>query len=591
MPLISSPGNPASQWFQRLTGRLGIGSKISYGYGIALGVAIVGTSIGIAAGGYYQTRAVANEDEAWQEIVLLNQLQTRLLQTQMHQQQIVAVLPDPEQLQQELSLLANYATEFGQTWTEYIAAHEADRDNPELGETAGEIEIVDRWLNQDTDLFNLHFQRPEQLLRSFDLQTLSPETIATLQHQLLALNKGPVSHQIHEFSRDLAQLTQISYEEYEQAEAAEAAAKTIRQGIILGSIAVSVAIATVLATYTSRAIAQPLKGLSNIAQQVTQESNFDLQAPVTTTDEVGQLATSLNQLIQRVKQLLAEQDAAAKQQLIHQEKMASLGRMLAGVAHEINNPVNFIYGNLAHADTYIQDCFALLHTYQTETPNPSPTIQAKTAEVELDFLKEDLPKLIQSMQVGAERARQIILSLKSFSRLDNGTPHMVDVHACLDSALLILNNRIKQGITVVRNYNELPKISGFASSLYQVFANLVSNAIDALEEKNDRQTREIVITTERRDRERVTIKIADNGPGIALEHQTRIFESFFTTKAVDIGTGLGLAISREIVEDKHGGQLQFRSTLGIGTEFSIILPIENHFDRSPAEQLSASQKN
>ncbi|WYM02674.1 MAG: sensor histidine kinase [Gloeotrichia echinulata DVL01] len=335
----------------------------------------------------------------------------------------------------------------------------------------------------------------------------------------------------------------------------------------------SVAIAILLATYTSRIIARPLKAVTNIARKVTQESNFHLQAPVTTRDEVGILAISLNQLIQRVNTLLEEQKAESSQQLIQSEKMSSLGRMLAGVAHEINNPVNFIYGNIQHTTAYFQDLLALLEAYEAKASDD--VIQAQSEQIDLEFLRQDLPNLLQSMQVGATRAREIVLSLKNFSRLDETALHPVDIHACIDSSLLILNNRIKQGIKVICNYGILPNIDGYAGSLYQVFMNILCNAMDALDEQTKiHKSKEIVITTQRLEETWVLVKITDNGSGISKENLAKIFDSFFTTKPVGIGTGLGLSISYQIVVEKHGGRLTCESEVGQGTTFAIALPIK-----------------
>jgi two-component system, NtrC family, sensor kinase len=347
---------------------------------------------------------------------------------------------------------------------------------------------------------------------------------------------------------------------------------------------ISIAIAAVLAAYTSHLIARPIKTVTQVAQRATNESNFELQADVVTEDEVGTLAISLNQLIQRVRELLEEQKVEASRQLIQAEKMSSLGRMIAGVAHEINNPVNFIYGNLTYANDYTEELLALLDTYEVAIPNPPASVQTQAEEIDLEFLKEDLPKLLQSMQVGADRVRQIVLSLKDFARLDEALAQPVDLHACIDSTLLILNNRIKKGITIHRDYATLPNIDGYMGALYQVFMNIISNALDALEESADENTQanadnpsthpEITIRTERLEQNRVAIQIVDNGPGIAKENQPKIFETFFTTKPRGVGTGLGLAISRQIVEEKHQGELIFESEVGKGTTFTIVLPMQ-----------------
>ncbi|WP_086762516.1 ATP-binding protein [Nostoc sp. 106C] len=351
--------------------------------------------------------------------------------------------------------------------------------------------------------------------------------------------------------------------------------------IIASSILLSAAIAILLALFTSRTITRPVQELTQMAQRVIKESNFGLQTPVTTTDEIGILGTAFNQVLQRVKSLLEEQKAAAirqqqsqEAQLVQSEKMSSLGRMVAGVAHEINNPVNFIYGNLEPAIQHVDDLLELLRIYHLEVSNPPLAVQEYASEIDVEFVEEDLPKVLQSMKFGADRVRQIVLSLKNFSRLDEAEAHAVNLHECIDSTLLILNNRLKKGITVERTYGDIPNIEGFAGSLYQVFMNIINNALDALEAKqNPQDSLKIAIATKRQDNNWVVIRIADNGSGIAPEDQAKIFETFFTTKPRGVGTGMGLSISHQIVVEKHGGQLSCKSEVGSGTEFIISLPI------------------
>ena len=300
---------------------------------------------------------------------------------------------------------------------------------------------------------------------------------------LLDLERDKIGFQLDRALNDLAEIIDRAQNQEDAAREAVLQAQTLRVQIIIGSIVLSIVVAVLLASFTSRAIAKPIAAVTKIAQQVTEESNFKLQVPVTSTDEVGVLATSLNQLIQKVNHLLQQLKSEQESQILQNEKMATLGRMLAGVAHEVNNPINFIYGNIDPAKNYVEDILDLLRTYETEIPNPPPTIIAKAEEIDIDFLKEDLMKIFDSMQVGAERAKAIILSLKDFSRLDDTTPHPLDLHACIDSSLLILNSRVKQGIEVVRNYGNIPNIEGYMGLLYQVFVNLLNNALDAVEEK------------------------------------------------------------------------------------------------------------
>lgn len=314
--------------------------------------------------------------------------------------------------------------------------------------------------------------------------------------------------------------------------------------------------------------------------------------------DVHQLLVAQSRIHELATQLLQAQTQA---HLIQTEKMASLGRMIAGVAHEILNPVNFIWGNLSYLGNYSKDLIRLVKVYEQESNQiPSQAIATK-AEIDFDFLVKDLPQVIDSMKIGAERLKQIVSGLRSFSHIDETQCRPANLHECLDNTLLILNNRLKYGIDVIKNYGDLPLVNCYSGQLSQVFVNLISNAIDALIEASDSQKAaakpsnqplgagqfshhqpQITITTTvcappintRSAQQWVSIQIADNGPGIHPDIQERIFETFFTTKPVGQGTGLGLAISHQIVTEKHQGQLLLRSQPGVGTEFEILLPLD-----------------
>lgn len=282
-------------------------------------------------------------------------------------------------------------------------------------------------------------------------------------------------------------------------------------------------------------------------------------------------------------------------QLIQTEKMSSLGLLVAGIAHEINNPVSFIYGNIPHATEYTEHLLHLVNLYRQHYPHPVAAIQEESEAIDLEFLSEDLPKLMDSMQIGAERIRQIVLSLRNFSRLDKTAREPIDLHQGIDNTLLLLQHRLKARgehpqIQVIKDYDELPMVECHAGQLNQVFMNLLSNAIDALEEVSSiNQVTEatnpdckiqnvdfcptIRIRTQLQDNHTVLIRIVDNGSGIPLQMQQQIFDPFFTTKSVGKGTGLGLSISYQIIVEKHGGQLKCFSTPGEGTEFYIELPL------------------
>ncbi|MBW4494730.1 MAG: PAS domain-containing protein [Oscillatoria princeps RMCB-10] len=334
-------------------------------------------------------------------------------------------------------------------------------------------------------------------------------------------------------------------------------------------------------------------GLIGVARDITHRVQAE-EALQRSAAQLKEQALQLERALQELQRTQAH--------LIQTEKMSSLGQMVAGIAHEINNPVNFIYGNLQYTEAYMEDLLKLVRLYQRLYPHPDADILEEIEATDLDFIQEDLPRMLGSMKMGAERIRDLVLSLRIFSRLDEAETKAVDLHEGIESTLVILKNRFQNKIEVIKEYGNLPRVECYPGPVNQVFMNILSNAIDALETQPE--PRIIWIRTDlghgdgfmghgedssqfptpnaRRptpDAQFALIAIADNGPGIPPAIQDKIFDPFFTTKPVGKGTGLGLSICHQIVE-KHGGQIKVRSQPGQGTEFRIAIPLKRQ--KTPA---------
>jgi two-component system NtrC family sensor kinase len=593
------------QSFKSVMPRLGIAKKINYGYALVIGIAVFGTTVGLGIGDYYHKKAQQKLTLAYQQQSLLRDLENAVLEMRSHPQRLATVLGDSIWFDYESSKFFAEVTQVQNFLNELERFIQEHPNN-----LAVETDEFEQIVNTYTQATQSYQTLVESWWQTIDSSTLKAEKIPLAQQQLLSLTQEKNALQIgvefERLSEKLAQIIDTAKLQQNQAKVQLNQAEELRLQIIIITITISTMFAIAFGLYTSRQIARPIEWLNQVAKQVTQHSNFCIIAPVTTDDEVGSLATSLNQLVQWVGQYTYELEVArqtleervkertqelthalhelkhTQAQLIQSEKMSSLGQLVGGIAHEINNPVNFIYGNIDHAHRYVQDLLGLIVFCQNKYAT-DPELEAEIAAVDLEFLQQDLPQLLSSMKMGTDRIRRIVLSLRNFSRLDEATAKEVDLHEGIENTLLILNSRLKKGINLIKNYENLPLVECFPAQLNQVLMNILANAIDALEEsmqseslqkiENNKLFPAIKIETQKLNSYEIQIKIWNNGPLIPPEVKSKLFDPFFTTKPVGQGTGLGLAICYQIIE-KHQGKIEVASELEKGTEFVITIPIQ-----------------
>lgn len=616
--LTSKPRGLAANLHKWLS-KLSISTKIRLGYAFTLGIALSGTITGIMIGEIYQNHSQDLIRDALEENELLYELTTNLLEAKDLEKELFFLLDKPEKFQPRYALFLDKVKDLEETWEDIENSYE----NAEVEESSEETEAFKKMSQKYDSLVAVYFQESQRIYKQLKNPNITPSEIAQNRQNLIDFNSSDLALKVTDFLEDISNATDVINEEVKEAEVALITFSRIRLAIVTVSISISAVLAIIITSYIIKNISKPLQELTKVVEHVTQESNFDLQVPVTTSDEVGVLSQNFNQMIARIRELLIEQQQAQKKlefynsnlekevqtrtkqlnkknfdlhqalkelkmtqnQIIQTEKMSSLGHLVAGVAHEINNPLSFIAGNLVPAGDYTNDLLELIELYQEVYQQPEDIIQERITEIDLEYIKQDLPQTINSIKVGAKRITEIVKSLRNFSRLDESEFKDAHIHEGIDSTLMILCHRLKANgerpeIQVIKEYSQLPLVTCYPGQLNQVFMNILSNAIDAIEEYNQNRKKEdiklnpsqIKVYTQKIDNNWIRIGIQDNAGGIPEQIISKLFDPFFTTKPVGKGTGLGLSISYQIIVEKHRGRLLCNSQLGAGTEFVIEIP-------------------
>ena len=578
-PNTKSISGKITQWLSNLQ----VGQKIGLGYAIALSIAILGTSIGIIIGNSYQKEAEEAVEDALEEIQLLKNVKNHLSNTQLHHKRLIVFLDQPKLFQQEVDSFQEGAAKFNQSWSQFknYYENEAAEESPE------ELEKVASLQENYDGAVSIYVQQTENILGKINSFQLNSEEIITAQKLLLDFYNSPTVLKILDFGNDLEiALDVFIIDEQEDVINSFATASTLRIQVITLSMALSTVIAIILAMYTSRTITSPLRKLTQVAEKITQNSNFSQQVSLNTQDEFGVLGNAFNQLLERAKELLEAQKQrtielkqineklkATQKQMIAQEKLASLGSLTAGIAHEIRNPLNFV-NNFAELSVDLTE--ELREELETQQDNLDPEI----AEELIDIIA-DLSTNANKINHHGKRAEKIVSNMLLHSRSGESNWELTNINSLLAEAINLAYHGMRAkdssfNVTLDTDYDEtIGKLNIVPQDINRVFLNVVGNACYAVHAKKKANGDDFVPLIKVRSRnlgEKIEIRIRDNGDGMSSEVIDKVFNHFFTTKPTGEGTGLGLSLSYEIITQEHQGELRVESEFGMYAEFIMVLP-------------------
>ena len=583
----SISSEPSTSAFgQRFLGRFKVGQRITIGFSLALGLAFAGTGAGVMIGNYYQNRAQEVETQVREEVNLLSQLQTGVLQSRTHQQQLIPLSETPTDFWQEYSHILKHAKTI-KSVLRSLNNFVAETSEHHYQAEAIEISRIQMFLREYDGVPKVYLEELNQLVKEVSPNVQdTPEEIAIAQKKLLAFTNSDLAITFDGISDDLSSIIQAANIQLREARQEAEAAQALRNQIILFSMILSSGSAALLAMMISRSIATPLKAMEQTALQVMKNDNFYLQAEVMSDDEVGTVAASFNLLLQRVSNLLTEQKIRTKElsdanqklistqdQMIAQERLASLGSLTAGIAHEIKNPLNFV-NNFAELSVELAD------ELQAELDAEKEQFDAELF-LELTDIVETLKANISKIERHGKRADNIVANMLLHSRSDTVEWSDVNINALVTEAINLAYHgmRAKQSafnLEFDNDYDDsIETIRACAQDLSRVFLNIASNACYAIYQRQlaeDETFNPLLKVRTRSRNDKVEIYIRDNGTGMPPEVKARIFDQFFTTKPTGEGTGLGMSLSYGIVVEQHGGTLEVESEPGVYTDFIVTLP-------------------